>query len=66
LSIPPTISVTVGTLEALLPAVDPLAVELLELLQAARPAARAAALAALAILRRECLNIGVTPALSVV
>jgi len=63
LSIPPTISVTVGTLEALLPAVDPLAVELLELLQAARPAARAAALA---ILRRECLNIGVTPASSVV
>jgi hypothetical protein len=45
-------------LEALLPAVDPLAVELLELLQAARAATRAAAVAALAILTRECLNIG--------
>jgi len=50
--------VTVGTPEALLTALDPLAVELLELLQAARPAASAATLAALAILVREGLNIG--------
>jgi hypothetical protein len=64
---PPTISVTVGTLE-LAAAFDPVAVEpaalleLPELPQAARAAARAAALAAAAaILRTECLNMGFTP-----
>src|SRR5712691_278895 len=55
---PPTISVTVGTPEVLLPALEPLAVELLpELPQAARPAASAATLAAPAIALREGLNI---------
>src|ERR1700676_1729412 len=54
---PPTIMVTVGTPEALLTAVDPVADELLELPQAARPATRAAALAAVAILIRERLDI---------
>jgi hypothetical protein len=57
---PPTISVTVGKLEPAA-AADPVAVEpleLLELLQAARPAMRAAALAVAAILRMDCLNMG--------
>jgi hypothetical protein len=58
---PPTISVTVGTLDAeaaLAPAVlaPP---ELVELLQAARPAARAATLATLAIALRVGLDIEV-------
>jgi hypothetical protein len=54
--------VTVGTVELLFAAVEPLALELLELLQAARPAARAAMLAAPAIALNEGLNIGFTPA----
>src|SRR5579863_3802038 len=60
---PPTISVTVGRLDAA--AFDPVVleppelVELPELLQAARPAARAAALARLAILMRVGLDIEV-------
>jgi hypothetical protein len=58
---PPTISVTVGVLETLLTAFDPVAVEPLEP-QAARPAVSAAALAALAILMKERLDIGVAPA----
>jgi hypothetical protein len=59
---PPTIIVTVGTVELLFAAVEPLALELLELLQAARPAARAAMLAAPAIALNEGLNIGFAPA----
>jgi hypothetical protein len=59
---PPTIIVTVGAVELLFAAVEPLALELLELLQAARPAARAATLAAAAILVRERLDIWFTPA----
>jgi hypothetical protein len=58
---PPTISVTVGTLDAeaaLAPAVLALP-ELVELLQAARPAARAATLATLAIALRVGLDIEV-------
>jgi hypothetical protein len=61
---PPTISVTVGRLDAAA-AFDPVVleppelVELPELLQAARPAARAVALARLAILMRVGLDIEV-------
>jgi hypothetical protein len=58
LSIPPTISVTVGRLDAAA-AFDPVVLELPELLQAARPAARAATLATLAILMRVGLDIEV-------
>src|SRR5258708_15421200 len=61
---PPTISETVGGLDALLAAFDPVDVELLvlpELPQAARPATSAATPAALAILMRVCLDIGTAP-----
>ncbi len=61
---PPTISETVGRLDALLAAFDPVDVELLvlpELPQAARPATSAATPAALAILMRVCLDIGTAP-----
>src|SRR5581483_2577761 len=57
---PPTISVTVGMLDTLLAAFDPVAVELLDPLelQAARPAVSAAALA---IVVRMCLDIAAAP-----
>src|SRR5450755_3872457 len=57
---PPTISVTVGRLDAaaaFCPVAEPLADELPELLQAARPAARTPTLAAAAIALREGLNM---------
>jgi hypothetical protein len=55
---PPTISETVGRLDTVLAAFDPVVVELLELPQAARPAASAATPAALVILITERLNMG--------